>query len=84
MNKQIRAIWDPNKNKWWYSATDVIMVIKNFTNIEKIDYQKAMSESPIDSKRIYSLLKNELTIEIENRELFLKGIDCSHYYEEVE
>ncbi len=52
--------------------------------INKDDYLKAMKRSPIDSKPIYNLLKNALTDDIENRELFLKGIDYSYYYEELE
>lgn len=52
--------------------------------INKDDYLKAMKRSPIDSKPIYNLLKNVLTDDVENRELFLKGIDYSYYYEELE
>ena len=52
--------------------------------INKDDYLKAMKKSPIDSKPIYNLLKNALTNDIENRELFIKGIDYSYYYEELE
>lgn len=52
--------------------------------INKDDYLKAMKKSLIDSKPIYNLLKNVLTDDVENRELFLKGIDYSYYYEELE
>lgn len=54
----------------------------DWSKIEKNDYLEAMKESPINSKKIYRLLKKSMTGEIENRELFLKGIDYSYYYEE--
>ena len=52
--------------------------------IEKKDYLDAMRESPTNGKPIYELLFNALTDNINNRELFLKGIDYSYYYEEEE
>lgn len=52
--------------------------------IKKTDYLKAMEKSPVNPKPIRSLIKNALTSDIDNRELYLKGIDCSYYYEEVE
>ena len=42
----------------------------------------AMIESPSNSTKITSLLKNALTNEINSREMFMKGIDYSYYYEE--
>ena len=54
----------------------------DWSKIEKNDYLEAMKESPINSKKIYRLLKKSMTGEIENRDLFLKGIDYSYYYEE--
>jgi cell filamentation protein len=42
----------------------------------------AMIESPSDSSKITNLLKNALTNEINSREMFMKGIDYSYYYEE--
>ena len=43
-----------------------------------------MMLSPNSDVKIKELLKEALTDEIDNRELFLKGIDTSYYYEEVE
>lgn len=54
----------------------------DWSKIEKNDYMDAMRTSPVDSKPIYHLLSNALTDNINDRELFLKGIDCSYYYEE--
>ncbi len=42
-----------------------------------------MQESPVDSTDIFNLIKNALTEDIDNREIFMKGIDYSYYYEQV-
>jgi cell filamentation protein len=42
----------------------------------------AMVKSPVNSSVLKKLLKNGLTTEIDSRELYLKGIDYSYYYEE--
>ena len=56
----------------------------DWSRIEKKNYLDAMTASPVDPKPIYQLLRNALTDDINNRELFLKGIDYSYYYEEEE
>ena len=43
-----------------------------------------MEESPVNPKPIFDLLSNALTDDINNREIFMKGIDYSYYYEEEE
>ena len=50
--------------------------------LDKKDYLSAMQVSPYDPKPIHDLLSRALTDEIDNREIFMKGIDCSYYYEE--
>ena len=54
----------------------------DWSRIEKKNYLDAMIASPVDSKPIHQLLRNALTDDINSRELFLKGIDYSYYYEE--
>jgi cell filamentation protein len=54
----------------------------DWSKIGKNDYMKAMIQSPTDSKEIKNLLKKALTDEINSREMFMKGIDYSYYYEE--
>ena len=54
----------------------------DWSKIEKKDYLEAMVASPTDPNPIFKLLNNALTDDINNRELFLKGIDYSYYYEE--
>ena len=54
----------------------------DWSKIEKNDYFDAMVASPVDPNPIFKLLNNALTDDINSRELFLTGIDCSYYYEE--
>ena len=56
----------------------------DWSKIEKNDYLSAMQESPINPKPIFELLNKALTEDINNREIFMKGIDYSYYYEEEE
>jgi len=50
--------------------------------IGKTDYMNAMMQSPTDSRILKKLLENALTNKIDDREMFMKGIDYSYYYEE--
>ena len=43
-----------------------------------------MQESPVNMAHIYELIKGALTEDINNRETFMKGIDYSYYYEQVD
>lgn len=52
--------------------------------IDKHDYLDAMEISPIDATRIKELISGALTDRIDDREIFIKGIDYSYYYEEIE
>lgn len=54
----------------------------DWSQISKKDYISAMIESPKDGGKIKKLLKNALTDKINSREIFMKGIDYSYYYEE--
>ena len=56
----------------------------DWSNISKEDYLNAMKVSPNSDKQIKELLKESLTNDINSRELFMKGIDYSYYYEEIE
>ena len=52
--------------------------------INKKDYLSAMEKSPSDSAPIKELVKSALTDKIDDREIFMKGIDYSYYYETIE
>ena len=56
------------------------MVI-DWSKVDKEDYLLAMERSPIKDIEIKHILKNALTDEINNRELYMKGIDNSYHYE---
>ena len=104
----VRAVWDAELSKWWFSATDVVRAIN-----DEEDYTKAGNywrwlkkklaaegiqlvsgthdfkfEAPDGKKRkadvldIKALLRGALTDQIDDREIFMKGIDYSYYYEQ--
>ncbi|MBE2208106.1 MAG: Fic family protein [Saprospiraceae bacterium] len=54
----------------------------DWSKIGKNEYMNAMIKSPVNSSALKKLLKNALTTEIDSREMFMKGIDYSYYYEE--
>ncbi|HBL73560.1 MAG TPA: cell filamentation protein Fic [Bacteroidales bacterium] len=54
----------------------------DWSKIGKQDYLDAMKLSPTNSGVLKQLLERAMTPEINNRELFMKGIDYSYYYEE--
>ncbi|EPH77393.1 Fic family protein [Enterococcus faecalis 02-MB-P-10] len=49
--------------------------------IDKEDYLSAMERSPVNDLEIKHLISNALTDKINDREIFMKGIDISYYYE---
>ena len=54
----------------------------DWSKISKLDYMNAMKLSPTKSNVLKSLLEKALTTKINDREMFMKGIDYSYYYEE--
>ncbi|MBQ7634657.1 MAG: Fic family protein [Bacteroidaceae bacterium] len=54
----------------------------DWSKIDKRTYLDAMIESHMDSTKIRGLLRGALTDRIDDRELFMKGIDYSYYYEQ--
>ncbi len=50
--------------------------------INKNDYLNAMQRSPVNDLEIRELLRTALTDKIDDREVFMKGIEQSYYYEE--
>jgi cell filamentation protein len=54
----------------------------DWSKLGKVDYMNAMVKSPVNSNALKKLLKSGLTTEIDSREMYLKGIDYSYYYEE--
>ena len=55
--------------------------VVDWSKVDKDDYLLAMERSPIKDVEIKVLLKGALTDEIYSREVYMKGIDHSYYYE---
>jgi len=55
----------------------------DWSKIGKKEYLDAMQKSPVDSADIRGLLAAALTDRINDREMFMKGVDYSYYYEET-
>ena len=58
--------------------------VVNWQFIDKTLYLQAMERSPVNDLEIRTLLTNHLTDDINDRELILKGIEQSYYYEGYE
>lgn len=56
----------------------------DWSKIDKKDYLDAMRRSTTDARPIKALLQGVMTNRIDDREIFMKGIDYSYYYEEHE
>lgn len=55
--------------------------VVDWSKVDKEDYLLAMERSPIKDIEIKYLLKNALTSDVNSREIYMKGIDHSYYYE---
>ncbi len=55
--------------------------VVDWSKVDKEDYLLAMERSPIRDIEIKHVLKKALTDEIDSREMYMKGIDHSYYYE---
>lgn len=55
--------------------------VVDWSKVDKEDYLLAMERSPIRDIEIKHILKNALTDDIASREVYMKGIDHSYYYE---
>lgn len=58
-----------------------IAQVVDWSKVDKEDYLLAMERSPIKDVEIKVLLKAALTDDVNSREVFMKGIDHSYYYE---
>ena len=58
-----------------------IGMVVDWSLVDKEDYLLAMERSPIKDIEIKHLLKNALTDKVNDRQVFMKGIDHSYYYE---
>lgn len=58
-----------------------LKLVVDWNRVDKEDYLLAMERSPIKDVEIKVLLKNALTDQIDDREVYMKGIDSSYLYE---
>lgn len=58
-----------------------LKLVVDWSKVDKEDYLLAMERSPIKDIEIKVLLNNALTEKINDREIYMKGIDISYYYE---
>ena len=56
----------------------------DWQQIDKKNYLSAMEKSPVSSDEIKTLIADALTDKIDDREIYMKGIDYSYYYETIE
>jgi len=92
----VRAVWDEEHSKWWFSATDIVRAIN-----DEEDYVKAgnywrwlKKKLTTDGIQLVSIThdfkfqapdgKQRYADRIDDREIFMKGIDYSYYYEQEE
>jgi cell filamentation protein len=102
-DREVRAVWDDESSKWWFSVLDIISVLRNIDDYEKNrnywKYLKAKLKrehhqlgsvttqfkfiAPDGKKRSANVLDNNGIIEkINDREVLMKGVDYSYYYEQ--
>lgn len=55
--------------------------VVDWSKVDKDDYLLAMERSPVKDIELKYILKNALTDEVNSREIYMKGIDHSYYYE---
>ena len=55
--------------------------VVDWSQVDKEDYLLAMERSPIRDTEIKHVLKQALTNDVDNRDLYMKGVDHSYYYE---
>ena len=88
-DREVRAVWDEENAKWWFSVLDIVAVLTNQNDYTKTrNYWKYLkTKLKKENSQLVSAtnqLRNALTDKINDRELFIRGIDYSYYYEENE
>jgi hypothetical protein len=66
---------------WLKETIGLLITSPGCRKVDKEDYLLAMERSPIKDIEIKVLLKTALTDKINDREIYMKGIDASYHYE---
>ena len=70
-----------NLSKGNFRFAPAIYLHAALESVDKDDYLLAMERSPVKDLEIKHLLKAALTDKVQDREVYMKGIDYSYYYE---
>ena len=90
-DREVRAIWDDKNGKWWFSVVDVVAAMSlssnpaNYWYVLKSRLKKTGNQTLTKCKGLRLTAPDgsrRLTDRIADREMFMKGIDCSYYYED--
>ncbi len=93
-DREVRAVWDEQHAKWWFSVVDVVAVLTDQNDYAKTrnywKYLKAKLKN--EGNQLVSVTtqlkltatdgKKYLTDTLDSRDMYLKGIDYSYYYEQ--
>ena len=60
-----------------------LKVCIDWVKVDKFQYLSAMERSPVNSLEIKHLLKSAITKDIDNRQVYMRGIQTSYYYENL-
>lgn len=58
--------------------------VVDWRNVDKFQYLQSMERSPINTLEISTLIKQNLTDKVNDRDVIFKGLEQSYYYEEIE
>ncbi len=95
-DREVRAIWDDSASKWWFSVLDIVAAInresdcaktRNYWKYLKAKLKKEVGQLVSATTQLKLRApdgKLRTTSKINDREMFMKGIDYSYYYEEGE
>ena len=87
-DRQVRAVWDDDHSKWWFSAIDIVRAINDEEDYLKAsNYWRWLKKKLIDEGvQLVSVTHDfkfgALTYKISDRETYMKGIDYSYYEEQ--
>ena len=76
-DREVRAVWDEDKSQWYFSIVDIVAAITESPR-PRVYWGTVKNRQKEEHSQLYSkCIQLKLT-----REIFMKGIDYSYYYEE--
>ena len=81
-DREVRALWDDEQSKWWFSVLDIVGVLNDESDYTKIrNYWKYLKAKLKKENSQLGSATTHLNLSASG-EMFMKGIDYSYYYEE--